>query len=60
MNSSPAVVSPRVVRWISLLALGYVAGGTLLVRDYIVQTRTAIHAQAARPAPVNDSTYANR
>ncbi len=60
MNSSPAAVSPVVVRWVSLLALGYVAASTLLVRDYIVQTRTAIHSQAARPAPVNDSAYANR
>lgn len=63
MNNSPALSAAprsRVVRWVSLLALGYFAGGTLLVRDYIVQTRTATRSQAARPAPVNDSAFANR
>jgi len=50
----PAVPRSRVIRWVSLLALGYIAGSALLVRDYIVQSRTAdwtVHRAAGVSAP---------
>ncbi|HVP60637.1 MAG TPA: hypothetical protein VMT11_08760 [Myxococcaceae bacterium] len=47
---SPTVSSPtvhlepsrsHVARWVALLVVGYAAGTALLVRDFVVQSRTA-------------------
>jgi hypothetical protein len=48
-------ISRRWVRWIVLLTLGYLAAGALLVRDYVVRSRTATPNAAARPDEVPGS-----
>lgn len=45
----------RWVPWALLLTLGYLAAGALLVRDYVVQSRTATRDWAARPDDVPGS-----
>jgi hypothetical protein len=64
MSHSPAVVPTaprsRLGRWIALLALGYIAAGALLVRDYAVQSRTATQAQASHQATGAGPSFAGR
>jgi hypothetical protein len=64
MHHSAAAIStaPRshIARWVALLALGYVAGSALLVRDFVVQTRTAAQAQSAHEAAVSSPSYTAR
>jgi len=50
--SLPTVPRSTVARWVSLLAVGYIAGSALLVRDYIVQRRPT-------PTSASQSTGAN-
>ncbi len=64
MSRSAAVIpsAPRshIARWVALLAVGYLAGSALLVRDFVVQNRTATQAQVAHEAAVSSPSYAAR
>ncbi|HUM12625.1 MAG TPA: hypothetical protein VLT82_16885 [Myxococcaceae bacterium] len=51
----PPAPRRRWVRWALLLTLGYLAAGALLVRDYVVQSRTATREWVARPDKVPGS-----
>jgi hypothetical protein len=53
LSTAPATRRSTVARWVSLLAVGYMAGGALLVRDYVVQSQGA-------PSAVSQSAAVSR
>jgi len=49
---SPTAPRSTIVRWVSLLALGYIGRSALLVRDYLVQSRgTPSAVSQSAPSP---------